>query len=98
MDEIRIHAEKKCRKTLTSVADFSPQIQHWYNKIHAYLALIRLKEGNHPIMNQANTYHFENRKDLKKPRVLSLQKLKDSLQICRIHQIISKQRAYVQFI
>ena len=80
MDEIRIHVEKKCRKILTPVADFSPQIQHWYDKIHAYLALLRLKEGKHPNMNQANTYRFTKRKDIEKPRALSLQELKDSLQ------------------
>ena len=66
MDEIRIQAEKKCRKILTRVADFSLQIQHWYDKIHAYLALLRLKGGNHPNMNQANTYRFAKRKDIAK--------------------------------
>jgi hypothetical protein len=45
MKEIRVHAEKKCRKILRPERDFSPTIQLWYNRIHAYLQLIRLKEG-----------------------------------------------------
>jgi hypothetical protein len=45
MKEIRIHAEKNCRKILRPTNVFSPTIQMWYNKIHAYLQLIRMKEG-----------------------------------------------------
>jgi hypothetical protein len=45
MTEIRVHAKKRCRKILWPESDFSPTIQMWYNQIHAYLQLIRLKEG-----------------------------------------------------
>jgi hypothetical protein len=45
MTEIRVHAEKKCRKFLRPDNDFSPTIQMWYDRIHAYLQLIRMKEG-----------------------------------------------------
>ena len=45
MDEIRIHAEKKCRKIMTPESEYSPQIQHWYDRIHAYMDLLKLKEG-----------------------------------------------------
>ncbi len=41
MTEIRIH-EKKCRKILQPDSDYSPTVQMWYNRIHAYLQLIRL--------------------------------------------------------
>ena len=44
MDEIRVHAEKKCRKFKTSAAEFSPQFQYWYDRIHAYMDLLKLKE------------------------------------------------------
>ncbi len=46
MTEIRVHAEKNCRKILRPESDYSPTIQMWYNHIHAYLPLIRMKEGN----------------------------------------------------
>ena len=45
MDEIRLCAEKRCRKIMMPEAEFSPPIQHWYDKIHAYQALIKRKEG-----------------------------------------------------
>jgi hypothetical protein len=38
MTEIRVHDEKKFRKILRP-------IQMWYNPIHAYLQLIRMREG-----------------------------------------------------
>ena len=40
MKEIRVHAEKKCRKILRPESNFSPTIQLWYDRIHAYLQLI----------------------------------------------------------
>jgi len=48
--EIRVHAEKDCRKILRPESDFSPTIQMWYDRIHAYLQLIRLKEGRHQML------------------------------------------------
>jgi hypothetical protein len=55
MKEIRVHAEKKFRKILRPKSDFSPTIQLWYNHIHAYLQLIRLKEGKQE-MREAATF------------------------------------------
>ncbi len=46
MTEIRVHAEKNCRKILRPESDYNPTIQMWYDRIHTYLQLIRLKEGN----------------------------------------------------
>jgi hypothetical protein len=46
MTEIRVHAEKNCRKILRPESDYSPTIQMWYDHIHPYLQLIRMKEGN----------------------------------------------------
>jgi hypothetical protein len=43
MTKIRIHAEKKCRKILRPESNFSPTVQMWYDRIHAYLQLIRMK-------------------------------------------------------
>jgi len=45
MTEIRIHAEKKCQKILQPNSDYSPTVQMWYDRIHAYLQLIGMKEG-----------------------------------------------------
>jgi hypothetical protein len=45
MTKIRIHAEKGCRKILRPESDFSPTVKMWHDRIHAYLQLIRMKEG-----------------------------------------------------
>jgi len=45
MTEVRRYAEKKCRKIHTPISEFSPTISMWYDRIHVYLQLIRLKEG-----------------------------------------------------
>jgi hypothetical protein len=42
MTKIRQHAEKKCQKILQPDSNFSPTVQMWYDRIHAYLQLIRL--------------------------------------------------------
>ena len=52
MDEIRVHGEKKCRKFLTPEAEYSPVIQHWYNRIHTYMDLLKLKQGVHKYTNK----------------------------------------------
>jgi hypothetical protein len=46
MTEIRVHAKKNCRKILRPESNYSPTIQMWCDRIHAYLQLIRMKEGN----------------------------------------------------
>jgi hypothetical protein len=45
MMEIRVHAEKKCRKILRPESNSSPTIQMWSDRIHAYLQLIQMKES-----------------------------------------------------
>ena len=57
-DEIRVHAENKCRKIMTAISNFSSQIQHWYDIIHVYLALLCLKESDRKYSNPSNTYRF----------------------------------------
>jgi len=66
MTEIRVHAEKDCRKILRPESDFSPTIQMWYDRIHTYLQLIRLKEGK--ASNASNIVMFTKRTHIKRPR------------------------------
>jgi hypothetical protein len=65
MMEIRVHVEKKCRKILWPESDFSPTIQMWYDRIHAYLQIIRLKEGK--ARNVGNILHFAQRQHIEQP-------------------------------
>ncbi len=84
MTEIRVHAEKDCQKILQPESNFSPTIQMWYDRIHAYLQLIRLKEGN--AFNAGNIVRFAKRKHIKQPKKLTMEELKNGLQFCQIRK------------
>ncbi len=78
MTEIRIHAEKRCRKILRPESNFSPTVQMWYDRIHAYLQLIRMKEGK--TKNTGKILRFARRQLINAPEELTLEELKDGLQ------------------
>ncbi len=77
--QIRVHAEKNCQKILWPESHFSPTIQMWYNRIQAYLQLIRMKEGK--ASNAGNIVRFAKQKHFE-PEELTMEELKDSLQFC----------------
>ena len=91
MTEIRVHAEKKCRKILRPESDFSPTIQMWYDRIHAYLQLIRLHEGK--AKNVGNILRFARRQHIPTPEHLSIEELKDGLQFARIRKADLRRQA-----
>jgi hypothetical protein len=91
MTEIRVHAEKDCRKILRPESNFSPTIQMWYDRIHAYLQLIRLKEGK--ASNASNIVRFAKRTNIDRPTELSMEELEDGLQFCRIRKAELRQQA-----
>jgi hypothetical protein len=91
MTEIRVHAEKDCQKILQPESNFSPTIQMWYDRIHAYLQLIRLKEGN--ASDAGNIVRFAKWKHIKQPEKLMMEKLKDRLQFCRIRKAELRKQA-----
>ena len=82
----KIHAENKCRKIMTPVSDFSPQIQHWYDSIHVYLALLHLKESDKKYSNSSNTYRFAKNCNIQNPKELTKEELRDSLRYCKIRR------------
>jgi hypothetical protein len=82
--EIRlaVHAEKKYRKILQPDSNYSPTVQMWYNRIHAYLQLIQMKEGK--TKNVDNIIRFTVRTNIQDPDKLTMEELKDGLRYCRI--------------
>jgi hypothetical protein len=84
MTEIRVHAEKNCRKILHPGNDYSPTIQMWYNRIHVYLQLIRRKEGK--TNNNGNVLRFAWRQHIAKPEELTMEEYSDGLQFVRIRK------------
>jgi hypothetical protein len=74
MTEIRIHAEKKCQQILQPDSDYSPTVQMWYNRIHSYLQLIRLKEGK--AKNIGNVIRFAVCTNIQNPNKLTMKELR----------------------
>ncbi len=84
MTEIRVHAEKKCRTILRVDSDYSPTVQLWYDRIHAYLQLICMKEGK--TKNNGNIIRFTVHTNIQDPVNLTMEELKDGLRYCRIQK------------
>ncbi len=91
MTEIRVHTEKKCRKILRPDSNYSPTIQMWYDRIHAYLQLIHMKEGK--TKNTGNIIRFAMRTNIQDPTTLTMEELKDGLRYCRIRKGELRQQA-----
>ena len=84
IDVIQIHAKKKYMKVLIPAADYSPQVQHWYDRIYGYVALLELKKGTYKYQNAANTNRMDRRNKIKKPSELTIEEIKDKLSVCKI--------------
>jgi hypothetical protein len=91
MMEIRVYAEKDCQKILWPESNFSPTIQMWYDRIHACLQLIRLKEGN--ASNAGNIVRFAKRKHIERLEELTMEELKDGLHFCQIRKAELRKQA-----
>jgi hypothetical protein len=84
MTKIRIHAKKHCRKIRWPDDDFSPTIQMWYDRIHAYHQLIRMKEGK--MHNTGNILRFTRCQHIANQEKLTMEELQDGLQFARIRR------------
>jgi hypothetical protein len=89
--EIRIHAEKNCKKILQPDDNFSPTIQMWYSRIHAYFQLIRMKEEKKN--NTRNILRFAWCQHINKPEELTMEELQDGLQFARIRKADLRKQA-----
>ena len=78
--EIRIHTEKRCRKIMQPNSDYSLTIQMWYDRIHAYLQLVRLKERK--AKNRGNIIRFAVHTKIQDPDKLTMEELHDGLRYC----------------
>jgi hypothetical protein len=91
MTETRVHAEKNCRKILRLESNYSPTIQMWYDLIHVYLQLIRMKERN--AKNIGNILWFAQQQHIEHPDQLTMEALKVGLQLVHIWKADLRQQA-----
>lgn len=85
--EIRLLAESQCRKLYTPSLEFSPTIQYWYDRAHAYQQLIKIKEGKaKKYTDISRAIKFAAKKNIPNPRTLTLQQCIIGLAACKLHQ------------
>ncbi len=82
LTEIRVHTEKKCSKILQPNSNYSPTVQMWYDRIHAYLQLIQMKKRK--TKNDGNIICFAVCTNIQDPDKLTMEELKDGLRDCQI--------------
>ena len=93
IDEIRNNANDKCRKSLTPASPFGQDVQHWYDKIHVYLALMKIFKYLDKIIKYWTHLHIRQKKGIKIPKLLTVVEIIDGLKICRIRQTDARKRA-----
>ena len=58
IDDLRLHAERKCRKIMTPAAPFGPEVKYWYNRIHALKSMKRMLLNPDAKFNRSHNYLF----------------------------------------
>ncbi len=85
---VNTNNDKSCPICTTNIHNSSGYtrgtVQMWYDRIHAYLQLIRLKEGK--AKNTGNVIRFARRTSIQTPDKLTMEELKDGLRYCRIRK------------
>ena len=92
MDELRLHAEKKCRKIMTPAAPFGPEVQHWYNRIHALKLMKSMILKPHRKHNSSNNFRFASHM-MDHPRGYDLMQIIDGIRYCKLKQKEARMRA-----
>ena len=81
MVELQKCAERRCRKILKPDMEFSGPVKLWHERVQAYKALIKWKEGRP--CNGSNIIRTALQRGIENPRQMWLQQMKDSEKICR---------------
>ena len=79
--EIKIQAERKCRKILRPLGEFSPQIKYWYDKWQAFKALITTKRANKRL--KKNLSRLLRRKEINVHKDEEIGDLENQAEFCR---------------
>lgn len=87
MDEYKTNAESKCRKITKPSLPYSPTSSFWYDQIHAYRTLIRIKTGAAgPGTDISRAIRTALRKKIPNPRLLTVAQCWDGIKAARLHQ------------
>ena len=86
ISQLQIHAERHCRKIAHPAMEFSPPVQYWYDRAHAYKVLLRIKSGDHPHIDVSHAIQMAHRKGIPHPCDLTAEQCHDGLAACKLRQ------------
>ncbi len=84
--QMRLHSERSCRKIARPALEFSPPVQYWYDRAHAYKVLLRILSGEHQHIDVSRAIRMAHRKGIKHPRSLTAEQCRDGLAACKLRQ------------
>ena len=82
----RIGAERICRKVLKPYSPFSLPVKYWYDRIHTFRDLIKLKENNHPRMGKSRILRSAKRLHIPDAARLTIDDCKEGIRLALIQQ------------
>ena len=87
MDEYKKNAESMCQKITKPILPYSPTTSFWYDQIHAYRTLIRIKTGAAgPGTDVSRAVRTALRKKMPTPRLLTVAQCWEGIKAARLHQ------------
>ena len=84
--QYRLGAEHTCRKILKPHSPFSLPIKYWYDRIHTFRDLIKLKQGNNPRMGKSRILRSARRLHIPDAAGLSINDCKEGIRLSIIQQ------------
>jgi hypothetical protein len=84
--QYRIGAEHSCRKILKPHSPFSLPVKYWYDRIHTFRDLIKLKQGNNRRMGKSRILRSAKRLHIPNAATLSIDDCKEGIRLSIIQQ------------
>ena len=84
--QYRLGAEHNCRKILKPHSPFSLPVKYWYDRIHTFRDLIKLKQGRNPRMGRSRILRSANRLHIPDAAKLTIDDCKEGIRLSLIQQ------------
>ena len=84
--QYRLGSERTCRKILKPHSPFSLPVKYWYDRIHTFRDLIKLKRGQNPRMGKSRILRSAKRLHIPDAAGLSIDDCKEGIRLSIIQQ------------
>ena len=84
--QYRLGSERNCRMVLKPHSPFSLPVKYWYDRIHTFRDLIKLKQGHHPRMGKSRILRSARRLHIPDAGRLSIDDCKEGIRLSIIQQ------------